>query len=60
LGVNDKTIQVILRHANVATTQNSYIKSVSSDSVAALKLLETLMCADCAPEQPQTTDVMVQ
>jgi len=29
LGVPDKTIQAILRHANVAVTQNSYIKSWS-------------------------------
>jgi len=48
-GVNDKTIQAILRHSNIATTQNIYIKTVSSDSAAAMKLLETALCASCAP-----------
>lgn len=64
LGVKDKTIQAILRHSNIQTTQNIYIKTVSSDSVAALKLLETVMCANCAPlcapEHPRPTDVVVQ
>ena len=60
LGVNDKTIQAILRNSNIQTTQNIYIKTVSSDSVAALKLLETVMCTNCAPEKPQGTDVVVQ
>lgn len=49
LGVNDKTIQAILRHSNIATTQNIYIKTMSSDSAAAMKLLETALCANCAP-----------
>ena len=49
LGVNDKTIQAILRHSNIATTQNIYIKTISSDSAAAMKLLETALCANCAP-----------
>jgi integrase len=49
LGVNDKTIQAILRHSNIVTTQNIYIKTVSSDSAAAMKLLETALCANCAP-----------
>jgi len=33
LGVRDKVIQTILRHSNLATTQNSYIKSVTADAV---------------------------
>jgi integrase len=40
LGVDDKTIQAILRHCNVAITQNIYIKTVSADSVAAMQHLE--------------------
>jgi integrase len=40
LGVDDKTIQAILRHCNVAVTQNVYIKTVSADSVAAMQQLE--------------------
>jgi len=40
LGVDDKTIQAILRHFNVAVTQNVYIKTVSADSVASMQQLE--------------------
>jgi integrase len=40
LGVPDKDIQEILRHANVATTQRHYIKVTSSASTAAMKKLE--------------------
>jgi len=49
LGVNDKTIQAILRHANVMTTMDIYVKTVSADSTAAMKLLEGALCANCAP-----------
>lgn len=49
LGVNDKTIQAILRHSNVTTTMDIYVKTVSADSTAAMKLLETALCANCAP-----------
>jgi integrase len=40
LGVPDKTIQRILRHANVAVTQNCYIKTVDADVAAAMRSLE--------------------
>jgi len=40
LGVSDKTIQDILRHANVSSTQTFYIKSVSEDAVAAMEKLD--------------------
>ena len=49
LGVNDKTIQAILRHSNVATTMDIYVKTVSADSTAAMTLLETALCANRAP-----------
>lgn len=45
LGVDDKTIQAILRHANVAITQASYIKTLDSQSIAAMRQLETLVNA---------------
>jgi integrase len=35
LGVPDKTIQRILRHADVAVTQNCYIKTVDADAATA-------------------------
>ncbi len=43
LGVNDKTIQAILRHADVGVTQNSYIKTLDSQSIAAMRQLESLI-----------------
>ena len=42
LGVPDKTIQAILRHANLSTTMNAYVKSVHADSTAAMKAFEAL------------------
>jgi hypothetical protein len=44
LGVSDKVIQQILRHANVSTTMNIYVKTVSADAANAMKALE-MMCA---------------
>jgi integrase len=58
LGVDDKTIQAILRHSNLATTMNIYVKTVSADSVAAMNALDSfLTCANRAPEQQDTTPV---
>ncbi len=58
LGVDDKTIQAILRHSNLATTMNIYVKTVSADSVAAMNALDSfLTCANRAPEQHNTTPV---
>jgi integrase len=39
LGVDDKTIQSILRHSNVNITQNIYIKTVLGSQVDAMDLL---------------------
>ncbi|MGB7848528.1 MAG: tyrosine-type recombinase/integrase [Candidatus Acidiferrum sp.] len=36
LGVSDKVIQQILRHANVSTTMNIYVKTVSADATNAI------------------------
>ena len=44
LGVSDKVIQQILRHANVTTTMNIYVKTATADAANAMKTLET-MCA---------------
>jgi integrase len=41
LGVPDKTIQAVLRHANVAVTQACYIKTVDADAAAAMRSLES-------------------
>jgi integrase len=40
LGIADTTIQAILRHENVSTTQRFYIKTVREDAVDAMKRLE--------------------
>jgi len=45
LGVQDVTIQAILRHANVAITQASYIKAMPEMSIQAMKKLEKLVAA---------------
>jgi integrase len=59
LGVNDKTIQAILRHSNIATTMNIYVKTVSEVSTAAMKLLETALCANRAPAPTPDGERMV-
>lgn len=38
--MDDKTIQAILRHSNVALTINIYIKSVTESQVNAMDVLE--------------------
>lgn len=49
LGVPDKTIQAILRHSNLSTTMNSYVKSVPADASAAMRKLEAI-CTQYAPQ----------
>jgi integrase len=41
LGVDDKTIQSVLRHSSVQTTREIYIKGFDGDAVSAMKRLET-------------------
>ena len=50
LGVSDKVIQQILRHANVTTTINIYVKMVTRDAEVAMKKLES----NCSLVVPQT------
>jgi integrase len=45
LGVDDKTIQGILRHSSLSTTQAIYIKVVQPDVEAAMKRLESAIPA---------------
>jgi integrase len=40
LGVDDKTIQAILRHSNVGITMNIYVKSVTESQVSAMDTLQ--------------------
>lgn len=39
LGIDDKTIQAIMRHSNVGLTMNIYVKSVSESQTAAMDAL---------------------
>jgi integrase len=39
LGVDDKTIQAILRHSNVGLTMNVYVKSINESQVSAMDAL---------------------
>ena len=63
LGVPDKTIQAILRHSNLSTTMNSYVKSVSTDAVAAMRTFEAA-CRKNAPRRvarkPQIRRTLVE
>ena len=49
IGVDDKTIQAILRHADYTTTMNSYVKAVPDSVQKAMEQFEQL-CTNCAPE----------
>jgi integrase len=53
LGVDDKTIQAILRHSNVGLTMNVYVKSVSESQVSAMDALSEKLgiCNDLATPQ---------
>src|SRR5229473_4106102 len=50
LGVDDKTIQAILRHSNVGLTMNVYVKSVGESQVNAMDTLSAKLgtCNDLA------------
>jgi integrase len=53
LGVSDKVIQQILRHANVTTTINIYVKMVTEDAEEAMKRLESKCSLVVAQTVPQ-------
>jgi integrase len=52
LGVDDKTIQGILRHSNVGLTMNIYVKSVNEAQVSAMDALSEKLgtCNDLATD----------
>jgi len=47
--VPEKTIQAILRHANVSTTNTYYIKSAADDTRATMAKLERLVIGNEPP-----------
>jgi hypothetical protein len=58
--VSAKTVQAILRHANVKTTETYYIKPISEDSVSAMQALDAVLCSTCALDLSVTADTKVQ
>jgi hypothetical protein len=58
LGISDKVIQQILRHANVTTTMNIYVRTVSSDAAAAMKTLQTTCATTVQPLPLASTRVI--
>jgi hypothetical protein len=58
LRVSDKVIQQILRHANLTTTMNIYVKMVSPDAQEAMKTLESKCAATVL--QPTAEDGLVE
>lgn len=59
LGVPEKTIQAILRHANVSTTNTYYIKSAADDTRAAMAKLERIVIGNEPPTKTQEPEVLV-
>jgi hypothetical protein len=53
MGVPEKTIQAILRHANVSTTNTYYIKSAADDTRVAMAKLERLVIDEPPTETKQ-------
>lgn len=58
LGVSDKVIQQVLRHANVSTTMNIYVKTVSADAANAMRNLETMCATTVQPERLGSSRIM--
>jgi hypothetical protein len=54
LGVPEKTIQAILRHANVSTTNTYYIKSAAEDTRIAMAKLEKLVIGNAEATTSQS------
>jgi integrase len=50
IGIDDKTIQAILRHSNVGLTMNVYVKSVTQSQVNAMDALGTQFTAETCNE----------
>jgi hypothetical protein len=58
LGVPEKTIQAILRHANVSTTNTYYIKSAADDTRVAMAKLERLVIGNLDATTSQSGNEM--
>jgi hypothetical protein len=58
LGVCDKLIQQILRHANVTTTMSICVKTVSVAAANAMRGPETMCATTVQPERLDSTRMM--
>jgi integrase len=58
LGVPDKVIQQILRHANITTTMNIYVKTVSVDAANAIRILEAMCATTVQPQRVESSQLM--
>jgi integrase len=50
IGVDDKTIQAILRHSNVGLTMNVYVKTVNQSQIDAMDALDTRFSVETCNE----------
>jgi hypothetical protein len=57
--VPEKTIQAILRHANVSTTNTFYIKSAADDMRAGMAKLERLLVGNETSEQESASETLL-
>ena len=61
MGVDDLTIQAILRHSNVSITQKCYIKTASAETKTAMqKVQSALTDTNVTPKQPIPVNRVVQ
>jgi integrase len=61
MGVDDLTIQAILRHSNVTVTQKCYIKTASKETQEAMQKVEAaLTVTNVTPKQPNPLNRAVQ
>jgi integrase len=59
LGVDDKTIQAILRHSNVALTISVYIKSVTESQVNVMDVLSARLEEETSNNLPKSSQRLV-
>jgi integrase len=58
LGESAKVIQQILRHADITTTMNIYVKSDMGEATAAMKTLEAKCATNVQPFTGEASSVM--
>ena len=59
LGVQGKTIQAVLRHSNLSTTMDAYVKTLSADSLAAMQMLNAVCATSMQPKPGSPLEIAV-